>query len=73
MDDMTPLKQAIVDKGLRQKWLAEQLGITEDALSRWVTGQGEPGAEIAQRLAKLLGKPLKELYPTKKGSEGESS
>lgn len=32
------LKQAIEDKGLKQKWIAEKLNISEGLVSQWVKG-----------------------------------
>ena len=36
------LKQLIRVKGLRQKWIAEQVGVTDTALSYWVNNHRQP-------------------------------
>ena len=41
--------------GLSQEALAEQLGVTRQAVSKWETGEGKPDIDNLLPLAKLLG------------------
>ena len=41
--------------GLSQEQLAEQLGVTRQAVSKWETGEGKPDIDNLLPLAKLLG------------------
>ena len=43
------------DAGLSQEALAEQLGVTRQAVSKWETGEGKPDIDNLLPLAKLLG------------------
>ena len=41
-------------KGLTQKALAEQLGVTNKAVSKWETGQGMPDISMVTELSRIL-------------------
>ncbi len=58
---MQKLKQVIISKGLKQYWIAMQLGIGESTLSWWVTGRSKPTAEQLEDLAELLGATVPEI------------
>ena len=62
MDNRTALKRQIIEKGVKQTWLAEQLGVTNDTISRWVVGENIPKADQAVKLATLLGCTVDELF-----------
>jgi len=49
------LKQAILDSGYRQNWLAKKAGIEESRLSRVVNGHVEATKEEIRELARALG------------------
>lgn len=49
------------EKGYTQKELAEHLGVTDKAISRWENGHGYPDIESLEPLAKELGVSLMEL------------
>ena len=59
---MTNLKRIIDEKGVQQRWLAEQVGVTEVSMSRYVSGERIPKAPLAIRMADVLGVDVKELY-----------
>jgi putative transcriptional regulator len=52
----------IDERGLKRKWVAEQLGITPKQVSNWITGFSYPTVDKAFRLAKLLGVKVDDLY-----------
>ncbi len=41
--------------GLTQEWVAEQLGVSRQAVSKWETGSAEPSTSNLLALAKLYG------------------
>jgi transcriptional regulator with XRE-family HTH domain len=47
--------------GLSQAELARRLGINQPSLSRWESGQGEPGLSIIRPLAAALGVDIETL------------
>ena len=48
-------------KGLTQSQLAERIGVTDKAVSRWETGKGFPDVSLLQPLAEALGTSVTEL------------
>lgn len=61
---MTPLELAITEQGLRKDWIADQLGVSKSALSKWLSGERSPSAENQKALALLLRRKPEELFPT---------
>ncbi len=55
------VRQARRDRGLTQRLLAEQCGITEKYLSRIELAQVTPSAHVAFRLCDTLGSDLRQL------------
>ena len=49
------------EKGFTQATLAEKLGITDRAVSKWETGKSLPDASIMMELCELLGTNVNEL------------
>ena len=58
MSDNTKFSDTIVllrkEKGLTQKELADKLGVTDKAVSRWETGKNYPDIEVLKKLADVL-------------------
>ena len=48
-------------QGLTQSQLAERIGVTDKAVSRWETGKGFPDVSLLQPLAEALGTSVTEL------------
>lgn len=55
------IKSLRAEKGLTQKELAEKLGCTDKAVSRWETGIGLPDASLLLSLSELFGVSVNEL------------
>ncbi len=53
---------------LSQEYVAEQLGVSRQAVSKWETGQSEPTAGNLVRLADVFGIGLSELVDPKKST-----
>ena len=54
------------EKSLTQKQLAEKLGVTDKAVSRWETGKGYPDIETLLSLSEVLDVSLNELLSAKR-------
>lgn len=49
-------------KGIQQSFLAKQLGISQQLLSEYERGNSYPRIDRANKIAKLLGVELSDLY-----------
>lgn len=59
------------EKGLTQMQVAEQLGVTNRAVSKWETGKGMPDVSILQSLCGVLDISVNELLSGKRLAEAE--
>ena len=48
------IKDVLVEKQRTSKWLAEQLGKSENTVSKWCSNKVQPSLEILYEIAKLL-------------------
>ncbi|WP_035518788.1 helix-turn-helix transcriptional regulator [Halobacillus karajensis] len=56
-----------IDKrGYKKKWLADQLGVSDNVFSRWVNGRSIPSLENALRLAAILECRVEDLWKLSK-------
>lgn len=55
------LKVVLADKGLTNKWLAEQLGKDPATISKWCTNNAQPNLENLVEIAKCLKVDVNEL------------
>lgn len=62
------VRDAIEDSGLKQKFVAEKIGISEQALSAMLNGRQKIGAEDFFAFCKVLNKTPEELYHYQKGA-----
>lgn len=52
------IKLAMIEAGVNQKILGEKLGLTHQAISRWVSGASNPSLKSLKKIADATGKPL---------------
>ena len=55
--------------GLTQAEMAEQLGVTNKAVSKWETGKSKPTTNVSRKLAVLLGISVEELLKIREGEK----
>lgn len=55
------LKELFKSKGIKQKWLASKLGVSEVTVSNWVKEKSNPSLKHLEKLSDILEIPLKEL------------
>lgn len=55
------MKEALEQKGIKQTWLAEQLGENYNMVNGYVQNRQQPRLEILLEIAKILGVDPKEL------------
>lgn len=59
--NLNRLKVVLAEKGLSNKWLSEQLGITQATVSKWVTNTSQPNLDMLIKLSKILEVDIQEL------------
>jgi transcriptional regulator with XRE-family HTH domain len=55
------LKELLLTKGVKQKWLSSKVGVSEVTLSNWVTGKSIPSLKNVEKLSQILSVPIKDL------------
>ena len=60
------LKVVLAEQNRSGKWLASQLGKTENTVSRWVQNKVQPSVEQLFDIAKVLGVDVKDLLNSSK-------
>lgn len=55
------LKEVFKSKGVKQKWLAEKMGVSEVTISNWVTEKTSPSRKNLEKLSNLLDVSINEL------------
>lgn len=63
------LAQAIEDSGWKQFRIAEKAGLTEQRLSQIKAGRTEPTADEQRAIAKVLQRPVSQLFQVKSAAE----
>ena len=59
---MNKIKMLIVSKGFKQRWVAEQIGVTNTTVSLWATNKTQPNAESLIKLMGVLDCTPEEIY-----------
>ena len=63
---MNRIKVLLVEKQKTNKWLAEQMGKSENTISRWCSNKSQPSIAQLQEIANLLDVDVRTLItPTK--------
>ena len=59
--DLNRLKVVLAEKKRTNKWLAEQIGVDQAAVSKWCTNSAQPNLENLMEVAKCLEVNVNEL------------
>lgn len=59
------IKIVLIEKDKTNLWLADKMGITPAAVSRWCTNDSQPSLETLFKISKILGVEVTELLNTK--------
>lgn len=52
------LKELLKSKGIKQKWLANKIGVSEVTISNWCSEKSMPKKEHLRKLSELLDVPI---------------
>ena len=55
------LKEYIKAKGVKQKWIADKVGVSEVTLSNWVKMKTTPSDDNMEKLSKVLDLDISEI------------
>ncbi|GAA0548341.1 helix-turn-helix domain-containing protein [Chitinophaga japonensis] len=58
---MNRIKEVLEEKGIKQTWLAEQLGKSYNMVNSYVQNRKQPKLEILYEIARILNVEAKEL------------
>lgn len=62
---MNRIKEVLENKGIKQTWLAEQLGKSYNMVNAYVQNRQQPRLEDLYRIAEILGVDVTELLKSK--------
>lgn len=60
------IKVVLVEKQRTSKWLAEQLGKSENTISKWCSNKVQPSLDSLVEIAKILDVDVKDLLVSTK-------
>ncbi len=58
---MNRIKEVLDEKGIKQKWLAEQLGKSYNMVNGYVQNRQQPRLEVLYEIARILDVEVKNL------------
>ena len=64
---MNRIKVTLVEKQKTSRWLAEQMGKSENTISRWCSNKSQPSIAQLQEIAKWLDVDVRTLITPTKG------
>ena len=64
---MNRIKVTLVEKQKTNRWLAEQMGKSENTISRWCSNKSQPSIAQLQEIANLLDVDVRNLIMPVKG------
>ena len=70
---MNRIKELLARKGLKVKWIAEQIGCHPTEVSQWIAGRRTPNLPRAIKIANLLGCTVEDLFPITEQQKGDSN
>lgn len=66
---MNKIKEVLEEKGIKQTWLAEQLGKSYNMVNGYVQNRQQPRLEVLYEIARILDVEVKELLKETKGKK----
>lgn len=66
MTAINRIKVVLVEKQRTSKWLAEQLGKSENTVSKWCSNKVQPSLESLVEIARILDIDIRELLVSMK-------
>ena len=70
-DCQNRIRVVLADKQITNRWLAEQMGVTDMTVSRWKTNKIQPSRAQFVEIARLLQVDIKDLLEVEFDAEGK--
>ena len=72
-DCQNRIRVVLADKQITNRWLAEQMGVTDMTVSRWKTNKIQPSMAQFVEIARLLQVDIKDLLEVDFDAEGKAT
>jgi putative transcriptional regulator len=66
---MNRIKEVLDEKGIKQVWLAEQLGKSYNIVNSYVQNRSQPSLDVLYKIASILNVQVKDLLVEKPDNE----
>lgn len=66
---MNRIKEVLIDKGIKQKWLAEKTGKSYNMVNAYAQNRQQPRLEVLFQIANILDVDVKDLIVSSKINE----
>ena len=70
-DCQNRIREVLADKQITNRWLAEQMGVTDMTVSRWKTNKIQPSMAQFVEIARLLQVDIKDLLEVDLGTQSK--
>ena len=70
-DCQNRIRVVLADKRITNRWLAEQMGVTDMTVSRWKTNKTQPSMAQFVEIARLLQVDIKDLLEVDLGTQSK--
>ncbi|HCL4447343.1 TPA: helix-turn-helix transcriptional regulator [Clostridium botulinum] len=60
------LKEILKDRGIKQVWLAEQVGVNRKTLNNTINNKYNPSLELALKIAEVLNMNIHDIFELEK-------
>ena len=70
-DCQNRIRVVLADKKITNRWLAEQMGVTDMTVSRWKTNKIQPSMAQFVEIARLLQVDIKDLLEVDLGTQSK--
>ena len=70
-DCQNRIRVVLADKQITNRWLAEQMGVTDMTVSRWKTNKIQPSMAQFVKIARLLQVDIKDLLEVDLGTQSK--
>ena len=70
-DCQNRIRVVLADKQITNRWLAEQMGVTDVTVSRWKTNKIQPSMAQFVEIARLLQVDIKDLLEVDLGTQSK--